>query len=173
MRRFLKMGDETGVLVTEVAPLGALHGKIKPGDVITSIDGHDLTNEGNAPLMIGGQKVYVDSDALTTTKPKGETTSFRVLREGAMMEVTATLAPIPPLAPRFHAYDSFPDFVMVGGVVFTRGTIPLEASYVAKRRAGYRFVSDAAVWSHFDAYKKDADHELVVLLTILKHDVNL
>merc|ERR1711974_14597 len=44
---------------------------------------------------------------------------------------------------------------------------------MAMRRHSYRFISDSQIWSHFDAYKKDAEHELVVLLTILKHDVNL
>lgn len=174
MRRFLKMGAETGCLVTGVAPMGVLHGKVKPGDVVTAIDGHDLTNEGNVPITIGGQKVYVDSEALTTCKPKGERTTFRVLREGEAIEVVVTLTPLPPLAPRFHAYDSTLDYVMVGGVVFTRGTVPLLADYLVKRKkSGHRFISDAQIWTHFDAYKKDANHELVVLLTILKHDVNL
>ena len=46
MRDYLSMGDETGVLVEAVAPLGALHGVIKPGDVVTAIDEHEVSNEG-------------------------------------------------------------------------------------------------------------------------------
>jgi len=155
-RRFLKMGDETGILITDVAPLGVLHQKILRGDVVTSIDGHDVTNEGNVPLTVGGQKVFVSADALTTSKPKGETTTFRVLRKGNIVEVEAQLGPIPPLAPRFHGFDCVPDYVIVGGIVFARGTVPLFGS-----------------WQRFDKFKQDMEHEIVVLISIFKHDVNL
>lgn len=174
MRRFLKMGNQNGVLVTDIAPLGALSRDVKPGDVITHIDDCDVTNEGTVPIVVAGQKVFVDIDALVTKKVKGEATTFRILRGGETMEVTVALTPIPPLAPRFHGYDSQPDFVLVGGIVFTRGTVPLYNEYLQARRGNAtRFISDSVVWDHYDAYKEDDRHELVVLLTILKHDVNL
>merc|ERR1712151_908520 len=42
-----------------------------------------------------------------------------------------------------------------------------------KSRNSYRYMPDSDFWNHLNAYKKDADHEVVILLDILKHDVNL
>lgn len=173
MRRYLRMGDSKGVLVSDVATLGALHSHVREGDVVTHVDGKDVTNEGDIPFVAAGQKIFLAVDALVTQKPKGGSTTFRILREGKTMEVVAALAPIPPLAPRFHGYDCSPDFVLIGGIVFTRGTVPLKKEYLAARKAGYPFIADSEVWDYFDAYKESDDHEIVVLLTILKHDVNL
>jgi len=175
MRSFLKMGDSKGVLVSDVAPLGSLHGVVEEGDVITTIDDLDVTNEGKVPIIVGGQKIYVDMDALTTRKAKGEVTSFRILRDGEAKEVAAALAPIPALAPRYHAFDSKRDFIIVGGIVFTRGTVPLHKEYLSARneRQPCPFIADTTIWSYFDSWREDNEHEIVVLLTILKHNVNL
>jgi len=173
MRKFLKVGDEKGVLVTSVAPMGALHQKMKEGDVITHVDGLDVTNEGEYPIIAAGQKIFLNLDSRISQKLKGESTTFTVLREGDKLEVTAVLAPITPLTPRFHAYDSMPDFVLIGGIVFTRGTVPLQNQYLQSRKTGYPFISDKQVWDEYDKWKEDPEHELVVLLTILKHEVNL
>lgn len=55
MREFLSMGDATGVLVESVAPLGALHGVLQPGDVITAIDEFDVSNEAKIPIEVSGR----------------------------------------------------------------------------------------------------------------------
>eukprot|EP00931_Biecheleriopsis_adriatica_P049872 TRINITY_DN28857_c0_g1_i1.p1 TRINITY_DN28857_c0_g1~~TRINITY_DN28857_c0_g1_i1.p1 ORF type:complete len:562 (-),score=94.41 TRINITY_DN28857_c0_g1_i1:120-1805(-) len=176
MRSFLKMEDQSGILVTDVAPLGALHGKVQPGDVLTHLDGHDVTNEGTVPLVIAGQKVYVEAEALVTQKAKGIETRFGILRDGRPQEVEVALIPIPPLAPRFHGYDCCPEYLLVGGIVFVTGCVPMYHDYIQGRsqsRNASRFISDTCIWSSFNEFKQDEDHELVCLLNILKHDVNL
>ena len=55
MREFLSMGDETGVLVESVAPLGALHGVLQAGDVLTAIDEFDVSNEAKIPIDVSGR----------------------------------------------------------------------------------------------------------------------
>ena len=40
-------------------------------------------------------------------------------------------APISPLAPRFDGYDSSPEYVLLGGLVFVKLTIPLIAEYIS------------------------------------------
>jgi hypothetical protein len=35
------------------------------------------------------------------------------------------LTPLPPLAPRFHSFDSTPEYVMIGGLIFLRLSVPL------------------------------------------------
>ena len=75
MRDYLSMGDETGVLVEAVAPLGALHGVIKPGDVVTGIDEHEVSNEGKVCSTLGSQpptrRLFVHNEALGTGSHRG------------------------------------------------------------------------------------------------------
>ena len=63
----MPQGENKGVLVSEVAPLGAIHGKLMEGDVITHIDGLDVTNEGDVPINAAGQKVFMISKASQRT----------------------------------------------------------------------------------------------------------
>jgi len=177
LRQYLKMTqDATGVLVDRVAPLGALCGVMQSGDVITQIDGHDVSNEGKVPIEANGQKVFVPGDALVTKKAKGESTSFRILRDGSEQEISVVAIPIPPLAPRFHAYDCVPEYLVVGGLVFTKVTVPLKREYAeaAHARSLGTLQLRSAVWdAAIKAYKGDPDHEIVILLRILEHDVNI
>ena len=123
-RDFLQMGTATGILVTGIAPLSALHGQIEPADVLTHVDAKPVSNEGNCPFHLAGQKVtihphqppqlpptppqqvFVSWDALVTMKAKGEVTTLSVLRKGEKVEVKVSLKPIPPLAPRFDRYSA-------------------------------------------------------------------
>eukprot|EP00929_Paragymnodinium_shiwhaense_P023267 TRINITY_DN14610_c0_g1_i1.p1 TRINITY_DN14610_c0_g1~~TRINITY_DN14610_c0_g1_i1.p1 ORF type:complete len:550 (+),score=113.11 TRINITY_DN14610_c0_g1_i1:146-1795(+) len=178
MREFLKMGDDTGVLVSRIAPLGALHEKMNPGDVITHIDGHAVSNEGKVPITVGEQKVFVVMDALITRKPKGDATKFRILRDGNALDVEATLGPIPPLAPRFHNYDSTPEYILCGGLIFTRVTVPLKQEYLqATKTKSYTgpSLTSGAIWEKaFEAYKERREnHDAVILLRVLQHDINI
>jgi len=177
LRQYLKMpAESTGVLVDRVAPLGALCGVMQCGDVITQIDGHDVSNEGKVPIEANGQKVFVPGDALVTNKAKGGSTSFRILRDGSEQEISAVAIPIPPLAPRFHGYDCVPEYLVVGGLVFTKVTVPLKREYAeaAHARSLGSLHVRSAVWdAAIKAYKGNPDHELVILLRILEHDINI
>merc|ERR1719382_2147204 len=44
MRKYLKMGDRTGVLIESVAPLGGASGTVFPNDILLAIDGNALTH---------------------------------------------------------------------------------------------------------------------------------
>jgi S1-C subfamily serine protease len=165
MRSFLDMGSHRGVLVTKIAPLGVLYGKLQEGDVITHVDGYDVTNDGDIPFSLGEQTIHMDMESVHTQKVKGAITTFGILRHGQAMQVAAALHPIPPLTPRFHGYDVEPEFLMIGGIVFTRGSVPLFKEGRQKRQL-------ARIWTHFDDFKEDSEHELVVVLTILTHEVN-
>lgn len=177
LRQYLKMpSNTTGVLVDRVAPLGTLCGAIERGDVITQIDGHTVSNEGKVPIEVRGRKVFIPGDALVTTKAKGATTRFEILRDGETMELTAVATPIPPLMPRFHACDSLPEYLMVGGLVFTRLTVPLKHEYSEAVNAGTygSVIFRSPTWdAGVKAYKKSPEHEVVILLRVLEHDINI
>merc|ERR1711935_1003448 len=88
------------------------------------------------------------------------------------MGVTAALGPIPSLAPRFHGYDSQPDFVLIGGIVFTRGSVPLKNQYFTTTSSQLPEM-DFDWLIHTQAFKEDPDHEVVLALAILENDVNI
>jgi S1-C subfamily serine protease len=166
----------TGVLIKEVAPLAVSHGSIMPGDVLTSVDGLSVSNEGKVPVLVSHQSVYVELEALVTCKLKGEATTFSLLRKGAaagLVKVTLSLslAPLPPLAPRFHGIDARAEFVMLGGLIFSKASVPL----IAESLSQYHNHESVSFFDHAraDAFKKSNDHEVVVLTGILKHDINI
>ena len=211
--------DKTGLLVDKVAPLGQVHGHVSPGDILTHIDGFEVSNEGKVPVNVGGQRVWITYDALVTSKPKGELTTLTLLREvenkakkgperarrGKRVEdededededdgdgneegedeaeadgtkgdeprqveeaiISVELAPIPPLAARYHGVDAVPEFVAIAGLVFSRLSVPLmqENGYNSKRLYIDR--------QYANEYKKSSTHEKVICVSILKHDVNI
>lgn len=175
-RLFLGMEPNmTGVQVHTVAPLSALFGQILRGDIVTHIDGRPVSNEGKVPVYLSGQTVHVDASAIFTCKPKGQQTTFSILRQSSSLQegsketlqkktVSAVLRPISPLAPRFHGFDSKPEYVVLGGLVFCRATVPI----LQKFSIWYHVVDRA-----LDTYKQTEDEELVVLLKILPHDINV
>eukprot|EP00656_Telonema_subtile_P004287 TRINITY_DN11947_c0_g1_i1.p1 TRINITY_DN11947_c0_g1~~TRINITY_DN11947_c0_g1_i1.p1 ORF type:complete len:447 (-),score=93.72 TRINITY_DN11947_c0_g1_i1:115-1455(-) len=176
MRAFLGMDSEdTGVMVTETAPLGALHAVLQHGDVITHVDGLAVSNEGKVPLDSNGINVYLNADALITCKPKGATTVLGLLRAGERLEKTVVLGPIPPLAPRFHGYDCTPEFLILGGLVFVQASVPLKRQYYEARRQKQNQVAMSAVlWDRaMQGYKDTEDEAIVLLLRVLEHDVNI
>ena len=168
-RAYLGMqDDETGVLVLEVAPLGALHDVIKPGDVITHIDSLRVSNEGKVPIAISGQHVFCDFEALVTCKDKGDETELKLLRkdekDGALKKVAVNKAmtPIPSFAPRFHGFDAYPDYVLIGGLVFSRLSVPI-----------FRTVMSSNLYKKINKYKSKNEEEAVIMVNVLQHDINI
>eukprot|EP00929_Paragymnodinium_shiwhaense_P071347 TRINITY_DN36283_c0_g1_i1.p1 TRINITY_DN36283_c0_g1~~TRINITY_DN36283_c0_g1_i1.p1 ORF type:complete len:583 (-),score=149.04 TRINITY_DN36283_c0_g1_i1:220-1968(-) len=177
LRSYLQMAPEmTGMLVDRIAPMGALHGVVLPGDVITQIDGYEVSNECKVPLEVSGQTIFVPADSLITGKAKGMETKFKVLRDGQLVEKMAVCKPIPPLMARFHGNDCLPEYLLVGGLIFTKLTVPLKHEYsgaVHSRTYG-DVIFRSAVWdAGLKVYKAGAEHEVVILLRILEHDLNI
>mmetsp|Transcript_13146 Transcript_13146/g.20496 ORF Transcript_13146/g.20496 Transcript_13146/m.20496 type:complete len:595 (+) Transcript_13146:312-2096(+) len=178
-RSFLGMADyTTGVLVIDVAPTGPLHDKIRPGDVLTHIDGLEISNQGKVPVTISSQSVFVDVDAIVTCKPKGDKTSLTVLRRDELengdkdktrkrklrsIQISEALTPLSPCVPRFHGFDASPDYVILGGLVFSRLTMPLYKCFNP-----WYALSDCV-----DKFKEAASKEVVALVKILRHEINI
>eukprot|EP00406_Dinophysis_acuminata_P002139 CAMPEP_0179214168 /NCGR_PEP_ID=MMETSP0797-20121207/2156_1 /TAXON_ID=47934 /ORGANISM="Dinophysis acuminata, Strain DAEP01" /LENGTH=530 /DNA_ID=CAMNT_0020920151 /DNA_START=39 /DNA_END=1631 /DNA_ORIENTATION=+ len=174
MRAFLQMGDRTGVRIRSVAPLGATAGKVQPGDILLEVDRHTVSNESTISLQLSEHKVDLHFEVLVTQKAKGETTTLRLLRDGAEIEDTVTFSPIPPLAVRFDRYDSSPRYILLGGLVFSVMTIPLFSEYAEAKKEERRILLPNSVYlSATDEWKEHEDQEMVVLLRTLKHTVNL
>ena len=142
LRRYLKVPDGvTGVIVSAVSPLSTLapptnasNGtgganatspaelSLRANDVITQIDGVSVGDDGTVPLRPGER---VALDWLITQKVNNTPTELTVLRHGRPLTLRARLEPLVPPIPRWHAFDCQPEWVVIGGLVFTVLTAPL------------------------------------------------
>ena len=175
----------SGVAVTFVSPISSVgrnessgYGQpllqrseplLQADDVITSIDGHRVGNDHTVALR-GGE--IVRADYLITSKAAGVPTTFEVLRRGKAGHITAVLTPLPPPIPRNHGFDSSPEWLLIGGFLFT----PLTAALVESASVGgmptsvHDVYQRAVVREH--GFRSRLGTETVVLLDILSHDAN-
>ena len=163
LREFVRLGKgQTGVLVTRVVYGGSSAGVLREGDVLMSIDGSRVEQDGSIELR-GEDRVgfsHAVSQHLMADK-----IALQILRNGRLKTVAVTLQGPSSLVPRPH-HERQPTYLMFAGLMF----IPLTSEYLA-----------AWDWSEVDArYKHFYSHQLpspkrkeVVLLShVLAHKVN-
>lgn len=119
-RRHSVSDDTTGILITKVSPNATVG--LQPDDVIVAIDGKDVGDDGSVELR---QSELVGFSFLITCKRAGASTSFSVMRAGERVELSGTLQPLPPVLPCVSGFDCSAEYVIVGGLVFTRLTCPM------------------------------------------------
>ena len=142
---------------------------LRVDDVIVAIDGHKLGNDHTVALRRGE---IVKADYLITAKPAAVPTTFELLRAGKALRVSALLTPLPPPIPRNHGFDSAPEWLLIGGLLFT----PLTAALVDSASANGMSTSvhdvyQLAVVRH-DGFREELGTDTVVLMDILAHDAN-
>jgi S1-C subfamily serine protease len=169
LRRFYATTDNIGCLVTSVAPLGPWYGVLEEEDVLLAIDEHDVYSDGSA--LLPGGKVLLHLDHFITSKPRGTCVNLTILRRGEGLVVSCNTSSIPPLLPRYVNLDAHPSYFIVGGLVFTRLSMPLLHELLSSLdendalRSGM-LLREAQRW------REHLDEEVVILLTVLRHDVN-
>jgi S1-C subfamily serine protease len=124
LRADLRLAEsQTGVAVAYVDPFGAAAGRIRPRDVLLSVDGLPIANDGSVRL----DGTMVEYTELMERKQFGEPVTFEVWRDGAPLPLTLPLANRPDPFIFRYAYDRKPDYYMTGGLVFA----PLSRGYLA------------------------------------------
>lgn len=118
-RRFLEMKPEqSGVYISSVTSGSpAESAGLQKGDVILSIDGQVLDDDGNYQHPIYGKISF--AHYIATERFPGDQISIKVLRDGEEQTLTATLAPRDPqkmVSEPFLA-DRAPRYAILGGIV--------------------------------------------------------
>ncbi len=163
LRDVYKMGaDKTGVLVVDMSEKSSALGKLKAGDIILSIDGHDIQNDGTVEFIHNKYtlyKYYIDK------KQIGDTVVFEVLRDGEILKVEIKLSNIADdnLLVNTVAHDVMPKYLIYGGYVFT----PLTRNLLMDNRAGLFELRESA-----DEWASDKKDEAVILLKVLATPTN-
>lgn len=119
----------TGVLVTRVSAHSAI--RLEVDDVIVTIDGRPVGNDGTIELR---PSELVNYHCLFTCKRAGDATTLQVVRAGEQLELSGVLCPLPHVLPRANDFDCCAEYVIVGGLVFTRLAGPMLEDKRAKGR---------------------------------------
>ena len=161
-RAYLKMApDQTGILVRKVYKDAGDNG-LKPGDVILSIDGRKIANNGNIRLADGQPRYF---STVISAKQIGETVKVELLRDGKVMTfdmpVQKTHDQVEP-----YLYDKRPEYFIIGGLVFTR----LTSSYLLTFNGT---TPPMEMVEKLRDVKDSPDDNVVVLTQVLGDEVNV
>ena len=165
LRRYygLKKG-ETGVLARRVIYGGSAYGIVREGDVITSIDGVAVANNGSVPL---GENIRVSASYLARKHHPGEKLRLGIARGAERMEIEIPLKDAVDIAPTLHG--ARPSYFIYGGLVF----IPLTKNYL--RAWGKKWYMDAPIRLVSIArneYPTKERRQVVFLRNVLAHRIN-
>ena len=117
LRASMKMQDEhSGAVLLIAAKDSSADGILKPGDVMLSIDGHQVFNDGRVPFRGDGK---IGMGYHVVTHQVGDRIKLEVLRQGRKKELIVPLQGryvyVIPLMPE---YETRPRFYEVAGMVF-------------------------------------------------------
>ena len=167
-RMYKQPENESGVLIVKVLPGSVAEGHLKPGDVLVSIEGNRVADDGTVefrPKERTSVSYYIQNHQI------GETMKLEILRDGKKMPMTVTLNNSLTkdwLIP-MESYDTLPSYYIYGGVVFC----PLTKNLLkAWGPSWYGSAPKSWVSLVSNNYASDEIDEVVIALKVLAADVN-
>lgn len=167
-RRHLGMKeDQSGVLVSMILPGGGAEKALRRNDVIMSIDGVSIANDGTFSFMDG--RIFYSH--LVDIKQIGQSISLEILRSGKAMKVSYRLVDHPYRISWFNEYETLPRYCIFGGMVFQ----PLSKEYL-KTWDKWWHSADRRLLYYYSYYLSDSIHperkEFVVLNMVIPDEGN-
>ncbi len=165
-RRERKLPDaRSGVIVQEIAPGSDLAEALAPGDVLMSVDGQRIADDGTCQL--GSARVPFFH--LVDMKSLGQRVRFEVWRDGKPTNVEWKASVFPPWA-RLRASRSKPRYLIFGGLLFVPATPEYFSSTrpIGARRAAILHELAYRAWES----PPELDHEMVLLARVFSNPVN-
>jgi len=169
LRRDLRLpGKLSGIAIYYLDPFGSGKGILRERDVLLSVDGHNVKNDGTIDL--NGNPVSFTE--LMERKQWGESVRVEVWRDGREERLEVPLEnPVDPFAFR-QLYDQRPEYVVLAGLVFS----PLSRNYLQTLGRSPSGVNVNQLRYFLMHAKTDGHHvdrdEFVVLTRRLAHPVN-
>lgn len=160
--------DRSGVAIYYLDPFGSGHNLLHNRDVLLTVDGRPIANDGTVALD-EGRVLFAE---FLERKQRGDTVSFDVWRERQVMKIEIPLVtPDDPFVYR-NLYNQRPRYLIRAGLVFS----PLTRAYVrtlnpSSAEDGMLHLVYALQYAKLDGLYKNRD-ELVVLIHRLPHPVN-
>lgn len=163
-RNFYKMKkNQSGILVYKSQKIPNVEMAIMPNDVILSIDGFNIMNNGNIRISDGSNRFF---SSVIHSKQMDEKVSVKILRDGKEMELSASpIKYCDKISPQ--TFDVIPSMFTVGGFVFT----PLSWNYIEEAANYERDIDE--LMENIGKDKESADAEIIVLTEVLGDEVNM
>jgi len=160
--------SRSGVVVERVAPGGSFDGVLRPGDVLLSIQGQPIADDGTIRLV----EARVTFEHAVDMMQVGEAARLTVWRDGKELAAEATARRIARYDSQRNRYGIAPRYVVYAGLVFM--DLDLELLKTLGRNWPQTANRDL-VWDQVfrEAERPDeADRDVVVLTRVLRHAVN-
>ncbi|HRY29148.1 MAG TPA: serine protease [Elusimicrobiota bacterium] len=154
---------ESGILVTKIPYGAAAVNAFQVGDVLLSIDGQPVANDGTVSLR-GDERV--EFSHLISTRQIGEPVQLKILRDGRRLDATLALGKHVTLVSG-PQYDTVPTYFIFGGLVF----MPLSHNYIEER--GMRSVLPAVLDYLFTDLPTKERRQVVLISKTLPHNINV
>jgi len=164
MRKALGLADDDrGVMVSAVQSAGACAGKLEVGDVLMSIEGHEIASDGL--VVLDGERVLMSEVA--ERKFLGDEIKMDILRGKKPLSVTIKFDRAWPFLMQANSYDTPPPYVLFAGLLFQ----PLSRNLVG----AYQFQNERLNYFFDNFVSKEIykEHpEVIVLAAILPDPIN-
>jgi len=168
LRKSLKIpNDNEGILVIAMEPLAPCAKVLKVNDVIRKIDGVPVAGDGTIFFRRGERLSHVH---LITSKSRGDSVRFEIMREGKTMEMEVQLGDPEKLAlVPVNLYDALPSYYVYAGLVFTVLSRPYLRAWGSSwsKKAPSPLTEKA-----FYGVKEKEGQEIVILSQVLAAPVN-
>jgi S1-C subfamily serine protease len=169
LRAFYQMRNgDTGILVTDVSETSFLTGQIQRGDIILSVGGYRVSNEGTVTL---NKHLEVPFLWFTCTRYYGDSIPIRVLRDGKSIDFSIYLDKNRKGENLVSCccYDKPPTYFILGGLVFQ----PLNDNLIESLASVYDYLGVDFLYYSLYGKVKEGRSELVVITQILQDHVNM
>jgi len=166
LRKQLKLGDgERGVVVLHIDHAGSSDGVLQPRDVITSIEGLPIANNGTVQFLKSFRTRY---DVVLGYRYVGDRIKLEIRRDGKPKTVEIELKKWSPLVPRSR-YDEPPSYFVYGGLVFQT----LTRDYLTTWDKWWNKAPKEFLNYYYLGYRTAKQHEVVILTQILADEINV
>jgi len=163
IRRYYGLDDNTsGKLVNKVVHNSTLAGILEVGDILTSVDGHNIENDGTVEFR---NNEYTYFHHFVDLYQMGDKVELEVIRDRKPMKVDALLKHTSDdmFLVKTTRYDTMPSYFIYGGYIFSPLTRNL---IVSTKRNRIKLSNLASQWQESD---KD---EVVMMLKVLASDIS-
>jgi S1-C subfamily serine protease len=164
MRDFYGMGEEqTGIYVRRVRPGSPAEGQIVEGDVILSIDGVRVANDGTVPFRDDERTQF---NYIVQQRQMGERVTLEILRGGSIQRRNITLASHE--GAEDERPDQEPTYYIFAGFIF----MPLTEKILDYLGGWYDAPLNLS-YAYYYGERQRGDEQIVFIMDVLSDEVNV